>query len=257
MIDLHCHVLPAVDDGPATVEDALDLARGAAADGITTIAATPHVDWSHQHLDGDRIRAEVAALRERLDTAGIAVKIVPGGELAATWAAALDDADLRCLTLGGGPWLLLECPLSASLAPGFAGVARSLVSRRFRILLAHPERSPLFLRTPKLLDELIDEGMLAQVTAGSLTGRFGRPVRTFALKLVEQGSAHVVASDGHHTGRPARIASELAAAGIPPELGDWLARQMPEAVLAGTALPPRPAQPARTVRGRVLRLVGR
>jgi protein-tyrosine phosphatase len=251
MIDLHCHVLPGVDDGPATVERAVALARRAEADGIATIAATPHVDASYPAVGSGRIRAEVRALQERLDAAGVSIRLLTGGEVSATRAVETGDAELRALSLGGSGWLLLECPLSPTLAPGFTAVARSVARRGHRILLAHPERSPLFLRSPQLLDELVGEGMLAQLTAGSLTGRYGRPARALALDLIARGTAHVVASDGHGEHRPATIARELREAGVDPALGRWLTVGVPDALLAGRPLPDRPA-PARAPRAGAL-----
>lgn len=257
MIDLHCHVLPGVDDGPATVEEAILLARGAQADGITTLVATPHVDWSHPNLNATRIRSAVRALQGRLDAAGVDVRVVPGGELAGTRAMQLDDGELRALTLGGRGWLLLECPLTATLAPGFVELARSLAKRTDGVLLAHPERCPIFLRSPELLDELVAEGMLAQVTAGALSGFYGRSVREFALHLVQSGTAHVVASDAHGKHRPARIGSDLSGAKIAPALAAWLASEVPAALLAGYRLPKRPETVPWRSRGRLARLVGR
>jgi protein-tyrosine phosphatase len=257
LIDLHCHVLPALDDGPETLEQAIALAHDAREDGTATVAATPHVDWAYPDIDAARIGAAVRGLQGQLDAAGVDVTVVPGAEVSATRAVALDDAELRELTLGGGPWLLLECPLSATMTPGFAGIARALARRGHHVLLAHPERSPLFLRSPELLEELIIEGMLAQVTAGALTGRYGRGVRELALSLVHQGTAQVVASDGHGAHRPASIAGELSETEISRELLAWLAREVPVALLAGEPLPPRPEAPPPPPRGRLLRLVGR
>jgi hypothetical protein len=94
-------------------------------------------------------------------------------------AMELDDAELRELSLAGAGWLLLECPLGATLRPGFIDVARSLAQRGHRLLLAHPERCPIFLRSPEVLDELVAEGMLVQVTAGALSGQYGRIVLTW------------------------------------------------------------------------------
>ena len=256
MIDLHCHILPGVDDGPATVAEALALARVARDDGITTIAATPHVNSDYPAVGAAGISGAVEALKGRLDAEGIDLRIVTGAEIAATRAVELDDDGLRALTLGGGPWLLLECPLTATLTPGFAGVARSLTRRGHHVLLAHPERSPLFLRSPALLSELVGEGMLAQVTAGALSGRFGRTVRDLALTLVKRGTAQVVASDGHGVLRPARIAGELRETGISPALTAWLARDVPAALLEGTELPSRPETAPPSPRGRLLRIVG-
>jgi protein-tyrosine phosphatase len=197
LIDLHCHILPGLDDGPTTLQESIDLARGAAADGITTIAATPHVDWSYPAVDSARIHDGVRALQARLDTAGVEVTVVRGAEVAATRALELDDDELRALTLGGGGWLLLECPLLLTLTPGFVDAARSLMRRGHRVILAHPERCPIFLRSPDLLVELVAEGMLTQVTAGALSRRYGRTVRDFALLLLQRGAVHVIASDAH------------------------------------------------------------
>jgi protein-tyrosine phosphatase len=240
MIDLHCHVLPAIDDGPETEAAAIALARDAGEDGITAIVATPHVSWTYPEIDAPRIALAVEDLRGRLRRAGVGVEILTGAEVAATRGAELSDQELRALTLGGGDWLLFECPLSVTGATGFATVARSVAWRGHRLLLAHPERSPVFLRNPALLDELIAEGMLTQITAGSLSGRYGRPVREFALAMARNGTAHVIASDAHGEHRPARIAAELADVDLPSELVDWMARQVPAALLAGEPLPGRP-----------------
>jgi protein-tyrosine phosphatase len=257
MIDLHCHVLPGVDDGPASVDGAIDLAREARADGIMTVAATPHVDWSHPELNSRSIRAAVTRFQAHLDSAGVDIRIVPGGEVALTRAAELDDSELQELTLGGSGWLLLECPLSPTQTPGFIDGARRLAWRGHRLLLAHPERCPIFLRSPEALDALVAEGMLAQATAAALSGRFGRTVRDVAVQLVERGTVHVVASDGHDRNRPAAIAYELARTQIDPALTEWLARDVPAALLAGTALPERPRSGRIRARRRLTSLLSR
>jgi len=241
-----------VDDGPSTVAGAVSLARGAERDGTTTIVATPHVDWAHDGIDAPAIRHRVMALQAQLDAAEVQVTIAPGAELNCTWAWENDDAELRALTLGGNGWLLVECPHTSTAAPGFTGIVRSIASRGHRILLAHPERCPLFQRSPELLGELVADGMLVQVTAGSLSGRFGRTVRQVAHNLVIRGIVHVVASDGHGERRPARIASELRAAGIGHELATWLGHNVPVALLAGEEIPARPAAVIPRVRRRLL-----
>src|SRR5262249_26449473 len=113
------------------------------------------------------------------------------------------------------------------------------------LLLAHPERSAVFHRTPELLDALVAEGMLAQVTAGSLSGRFGGPVRELARKLLDRGVIHVAASDAHGGSRPATIAADLTRAGGDPALTAWLARDVPAALLAGAEPPERPLRERR------------
>ncbi|MDA0163881.1 hypothetical protein OM076_26660 [Solirubrobacter ginsenosidimutans] len=253
MIDLHCHVLPGIDDGPPTIEAALDLARDAQRDGITTIAATPHIHPEYPNNDAALVWARIVALQPRLDAAGIAVKLVPGGEVDALHALVLADEELRALHLGGGPWLLLECPLSSIAAPAFIPTAKALAARGHKLLLAHPERSPVFLPHPERLDELVNQhGMLAQVTAGSLSGQFGRTVREVAHRMLETRSVHVAASDGHGAHRPATIARELEQAGVEPHLTAWLAHDVPNAILTGAQPPaaPEPRRPRRRLFGR-------
>jgi len=257
MIDLHCHVLPGVDDGPATMPETIELVRGAAADGIGTIVATPHVDNLHRPVASAYIRAAAREVQARLDRAGVGVAIETGAEVAFTRAMELDDDELAALTLGRRGWLLLECPLAVTATPGFMSAARLLARRGHRILLAHPERCPLFLRTPGELDYLVAEGMLAQVTAGSLEGRFGRTVRDLALHLVARGTAHVVASDGHDKGRPAKIGAYLERAPVPSALADWLTHDVPAALLSGREPPPRPRTPSGPTRRRLSRLMSR
>ena len=257
MIDLHCHVLPGVDDGPPTVQDAIELARGAWADGIETIVATPHVDASHPEVRSARIRVAVPELQARLDRAGVAVAIETGAEIAFTRAMELGDDELRALTLGGRGWLLLECPLNRTATPGFLSGARLLARRGHRILLAHPERCPIFLRAPDELGELVAEGMLAQVTARSIEGRFGRTVRDLALHLVACGSVHVVASDGHDENRPAKIAAHLARSPVPPACRRSASGPGPAALLADGELPRRPKAVTPGASRGMRRLVGR
>ena len=251
MIDLHCHVLPGIDDGPPTFEASIEMARDAERDGITTIAATPHILPEYPANDAALVRAKIAELEPRLEAAGVSVAIVGGGEVDALHALDLSDEQLRALTLGGGRWLLLECPLSTVAAPAFLPTAKQLARRGHQLLLAHPERSPVFLRNPERLDQLVnEEGMLAQVTAGSLSGQFGRTVRELAHKLVERRVVHVAASDGHGAHRPATIARELERADVDGDVATWLARDVPAAILAGTQ-PPAPPDARRASRRRL------
>jgi protein-tyrosine phosphatase len=257
VVDLHCHVLPGVDDGPVTLEESIEFARAAALDGTTTIAATPHVDFGHPEIDSAFVAARVGSLQESLDEAGVEIRIVTGGELDGRRALDTPDPELDALKLGGGRWLLVECPLSRLASPGFPEVARALAYRGHRVLLAHPERSPVFLRNPEVLDELVEEGMLGQVTASALTGKFGKTVRENAVRMVNRGVVHVVASDGHNEGRPASITGELLGSGLDPALIEWMGRDVPRALLAGGSMPPRPGPSAQPKRSRLGRLVSR
>ena len=243
-IDLHCHVLPAIDDGPATIAGSLAFARAAQAAGIVTLVAKPHVNPGHPENDPVRIAERVGKVRAALRAEGIGVDVVAGAEVALARALALDDATLASLHLGGGPWLLLECPLGPAGAPGFVEAAREVAARGHRIVLAHPERSPAFHADPEgTLAPLVEEGMVAQVTAGALVGRFGRKPREVALRLLHAGLIHDVASDGHDAlGRVPSIGPELEAAGFGAQ-APWLAGDVPAAILSGAELPPPPPFP--------------
>jgi protein-tyrosine phosphatase len=239
VIDLHCHVLPGIDDGPATIDGSLDLARAAAASGIRTIVATPHVSRRYRNESGEIARL-VQGLNERLQEQGIPVDVRRGAEVAASRVHDLDGAELSALRLGDGPWLLLEPSLTRP-ANDLETVVPELQRSGHRILLAHPERCMTFHRDPLLLEALVHQGALTSVTAASLTGRFGEHVRRFALGLAGQGLIHNVVSDAHdHAKRPPSIARELDQAGLAP-LADWLTRAVPAAILAGEDVPPRPA----------------
>src|SRR5206468_2448547 len=144
----------------------------------------------------DGVAAVNASLREN----GIELEVLPGGEIAISRAADLDDNELRALGLGGGPWLLVESPLTPS-AGNFDNALRHLQARGHRVVLAHPERCPAFIREPERLAALVHAGMLTSITAGALVGRFGGTVERYAHELVRDGLVHNVASDAHDTRR--------------------------------------------------------
>ena len=242
MIDLHCHVLPGIDDGPETIEGSLALVRAAAASGTRVMVATPHVNWHYPNAAATIARL-TSELNKRLRIEGIAVEIRTGAEIAMTRAAEIGPDELDRLRLGGGPWVLLEPPFTP-IVTGLDGVVAALQSAGHRVVLAHPERCPAFHRDPSVLESLVQAGVLTSITAGSLVGRFGGEVRRFARRLVEQGLVHNVASDAHNTiKRPPGMASELGEAGL-GALADWLTRAVPAAILSGEEIPARPDLPA-------------
>lgn len=248
MIDLHTHVLPGIDDGPASVEGSLELARAAAAAGTTTIVATPHIAWDLPNT-AQTVADGVAALQPVLDDAGIPIRLRTGGEVVITRAIDLDDAELTALRLGGGEWLLAECPLSTAVS-GFENLLHQLQARGHRVVLAHPERAPALQRDPEILRRLVDAGMLSSITAGSLRGDFGSTVRRFTLDLLEHDLVHNVASDAHDARRRRPgIADAFAAAEEElPGLGErqeWMTVDVPRAVLDGGPVPPPPGKPPR------------
>ncbi len=244
MIDLHCHVLPGIDDGPATVEGSLELARLAAAGGTDVLVATPHVSSRYRN-DAATIAERVAALNERLTadeiltTDGRVLEVRAGAEVALTLIPELDDGQLAALGLGGGSWLLVEPPFTP-VAPNLEAILLELQRAGHRVVLAHPERCPAFQRDPPALERLVRAGLLTSVTAGSLGGRFGGEARRLALALAREGLLHNVASDAHDAvNRTPEITAELEQSGLAP-LAPWLTGAVPAAILDGGEVPPAP-----------------
>jgi protein-tyrosine phosphatase len=238
VIDLHCHVLPGIDDGPQTFEESLLLAHAAASAGTRTLVATPHVSWEYSN------RAETIArladeLNERLRGEGVELEIRTGAEIAMTRAGDIAPAELSRLTLAGGRWLLVEPPFTP-VASGLDLVIADLQKHGYRVVLAHPERCPALHRDRSMLERLVESGVLGSLTAGSLDGKFGAEVRRFSLELVRDRLVHNVASDAHdHSHRPPTIAGEIERAGL-GALAEWFTEAVPTAILTGGVIPPRP-----------------
>ncbi len=197
--DIHCHLLPGLDDGPASMEESLELARAAAAGGTGAIVATPHVrrDFITDPSDfPDRVR-EVEA---RLAGAGIPLDVHVGGELGHDMVGTLDQRDLE--TIAQGPsharWLLLETPFDG-LDEEVHAATDELRDRGFGVVLAHPERGRALLedgRRDLLWRELL-RGTMLQINAWSLAGGYGAEAEEVALRLLRDGLVDVVASDAH------------------------------------------------------------
>ncbi|MGI8559049.1 MAG: tyrosine-protein phosphatase [Solirubrobacteraceae bacterium] len=239
MIDLHCHVLPGIDDGPSSWEESVALVRACGAGGVAQIAATPHVSAQYPN-DSRVIGGLVEQLNERLAAAGVDVEVLPGAEVAITQLDELAAGELERLVLGGGSggWLLLESPFTPAINV-VVPVCERLLERGFSLLLAHPERCPGFHRRPELLRALTDRGVITSVTAGALSGQFGREVERFALWMAAEGLLDTVASDAHDLHRrPPGLLAPLERAGLAAHV-EQLTRSVPAALLAGEE-PQRP-----------------
>jgi protein-tyrosine phosphatase len=262
VIDLHSHILPGIDDGPETVEDAVALARATLEAGIDTIVATPHVSSRYPNRP-ETVRRTLDELRAALAQASVPLTVHPGAEIALDQLVELSDEELAALAIGGGRFLLLESPLSAG-AGDVEPLLHNAVQRGFRVVLAHPERSPQFQRDPAQLNRLAGAGVLMSVTAGALSGGFGDRARRLAARMLREGIVHNLASDMHdRRRRPPGIAGPVAEASeLGPEVEaqlDWLADAVPRAILDGGRLPPMPTPPRPAPPGRLswARLRGR
>jgi protein-tyrosine phosphatase len=250
VIDLHSHILPGVDDGVQTLEEARDLARRAAEDGVTAIAATPHVRADYP-TTAARMEQGVEELRRDFAAHGINVEILRGGELDLERLGLIEEGELRRFTIAGGDqYLLLEFPYYGwplALEPTIV----SLRSRRLTAIVAHPERNADVQDRPERLEAAVDLGALIQVTAASVDGRLGQTSKRTAERLIELGLVHMIASDAHHPEiREAGLAAAAEAIGD-PSLARYLTLEVPQAVVEGEPV----ERPPRRKRGRRRRML--
>jgi len=242
MVDLHAHILPGIDDGPASMGESIELARALAADGVGTVAATPHLRDDHPAVVPQELAGRCKELRAALAAEGVPLDVVPGGEVDLLWAGRASDTELRLASYGQrGGHLLVETPYTP-LPRHFEQLLFELEVRGFGLVLAHPERNNGFQAEPERAARLAQRGTLLQVTASSLlepSSASGRAARA----LVAGGHAYLIASDVHGLGRHRRVAlseGERAAAELAPGRSSWMVREGPAAVLAGEVPEPPP-----------------
>ncbi len=237
MIDLHCHILPELDDGALSVKDSVAMARQAWEDGIEAVCATPHIRHDHDvHIP--EIASRVASLQNVLDAEGVPLQILPGGELAQTAARALTPAELHCVSLGGaGGWVLLE-PAPGPLGDELSSVVDHLAGLGARVIVAHPERHA-GADLEDRLTALVSQGCLIQWTAEFVVQAAPEDL---VLRYARDGLVHLLASDAHSSlaGRPLRLSASFArlVEVCPAEWVHWMAEQAPRAIVAGEPVAP-------------------
>ena len=239
MIDLHTHILPGVDDGARSLAESRQLALEAAGEGVSVLAATPHVRADFP-TTAEMMEEGVAQLREDFVEQGIPVQVLHGGEIDIGLLWAIPTDELRRLTIAQtGRYLLLEFPYRGWPLALDSAVTR-LVELGLTPLLAHPERNPEVQDRPDRLGKLVDAGALVQVTSASLDGRLDRASQASGVRLLELGLVHVLASDAH--GPHIRGAGLGAATQIvgDAELARYLTVDAPGAIVAGDPLPEGP-----------------
>ncbi|MFZ2631252.1 MAG: CpsB/CapC family capsule biosynthesis tyrosine phosphatase [Desulfosalsimonadaceae bacterium] len=190
MIDVHCHILPDLDDGPSDFGESLEMARIASRDGIYKIIATPHVsDGKYSFTD---ISKRVEQFNRLLKKNRIPLLVYPGAEV----SMGLDPAMFPKYTLNNTNYILLEFPHDH--LPSYAEKILSwLCSKGLRPVIAHPERNYSVIRAPEVLLKLLNNNIHVQITAGSLTGDFGVDIQYCADFLLDSGKVDIIASDAH------------------------------------------------------------
>src|SRR5215469_373822 len=198
LIDLHSHLLPGIDDGSKDLAMSLLMARMASADGISTMACTPHILPGVYNNNGPAIRRAVAQLAESLADAGLPISLVTGADVHIAPDLNVQLRDGRALTLNNSRYLLLEPPHHV-LPPRFEDLIFGLQTAGYFPILTHPERLSWLEGHYDLIGRLVSSSVLMQITAGSVTGRFGRRPRYWAERMLDEGLCHLLATDAHNT----------------------------------------------------------
>jgi len=235
-VDIHCHCLPAVDDGPSTLSESLSLCRALVNDGIVCVIATPHQLGRFSNCnEATQIREQVKALNENLANNNISLSVIAGADVRVDERICQLIEDDKILTLAdGGRYILLELPheIFIDIEPLIVGLA----SLGVQAIISHPERHFALAKQPQMLLKWLDHGAHLQVTSGSLLGEFGNLARIAAWDFLSSGWASFVATDAHNlNGRRPRL--KVAFEQISNKLGHAVARlvciENPQRVLEG------------------------
>jgi protein-tyrosine phosphatase len=202
LIDIHCHILPGVDDGAKDMEMALTMAKMASDDGIETIIATPHFNniW---RIERETVVRKAAELQAEIDRLGLPLTIRHGNEVRMESAAFIKQAiagERFCYLADNRKFVLMEQPWEGFCTTTWE-LVETLRDQGTTIILAHPERHIFFRAEPTLLDRMIDMGVWTQVSVGSLIGENGPDAQAFAERLADRGLAHTLATDAHNMTR--------------------------------------------------------
>ncbi len=238
MIDIHCHLLPGIDDGPDTLEQALELARIAVANGITHSVLTPHIHPGRWENSRDVISQACQAFRQALAEQDIPLQLGYAAEVRLS-PEVLELVETEQIPfhgeVAGEKIMLLELPHS-HVPPGSDNLVRWLIDNGIRPMIAHPERNKGIMRDIDKIKPFVELGCLFQLTAGSVAGNFGEPARQTAEQLLKMGCVTLLASDAHNSqARPPRLdqGRDAVAAILDAEQAQAMVNERPWSLVAG------------------------
>jgi protein-tyrosine phosphatase len=233
MIDLHCHMLPGIDDGASDVSVSLAMAKSSVAQGITTVACTPHILPGLYHNAGPEIKQATARLQELLDKEKIPLRLTTGADVHMTPDFVPGLRSGRLLAVADSRYVLVEPPHHTA-PPQLEEFFFKLVVAGYVPILTHPERLSWVPARYEAIKRLVAAGVWMQITAGSLTGVFGRSALYWAERMLDEGCVHLIASDAHDTAkRPQNLAAgrESAAKRVGGEEAERLVLTRPMGIL--------------------------
>lgn len=207
MIDLHSHILPGIDDGAKDVETSLQMARAAVANGVKVLACTPHILPGVWQNTGPDIRKRVAALQSTLDEEGIPLRLVVGADVHITPSLVEGLRSGALLSLHDTRYVLIEAPHHIA-PPRLDTPLYALLAAGYVPIFTHPERLTWIESHYDLMRRLALSGVWMQITAGSLTGGFGRRPKYWAERMLSEGLVHILATDMHDVSRRPPVLAE-------------------------------------------------
>lgn len=240
MIDLHSHILPAIDDGPERLEDAIAMASSYETAGFKQVAATPHwVSGSAWQPSSRKVLKWLVGFQKTLERHSVSLEVVQGMEVAMTTGIAERIQTGDVLTLNRGNYVLLEPPFQ-QLPSGWEQIIFDILASGYRVLLAHPERCNHLAREPEIIRRMVDMHVGIQLNWKSLQGRYGKGVFETAWRFLEGGLVHCLATDGHGPGEIDAEKLNAAKRNLSERLGDArsqiLIEENPSRVWAGEPL---------------------
>ena len=197
MIDLHCHILPAIDDGAVDLDTSLAMARMAVEDGIEITACTPHIMPGVYENRGEEIRLAITRLQQVLDENGIALKLVTGADVHIAPDLVQGLKNGRILSLNDSRDFLFEPPHHIA-PPRLEQLAFDVMSAGYMPLITHPERLTWIESHYDVIKQMAHGGAWVQITAGAVTGRFGRRPKYWSERMLDEGLVHILATDAHN-----------------------------------------------------------
>jgi len=262
MFDLHCHMLPGIDDGATSLSMSLEMARMSVADGIRVTACTPHIYPGLYENTGPGIRVAILALQAELDREGIALRLVEGADVHLDHGLIEGVRSGRIPTLAGSRYLLFEPPHHVA-PPRLDDTLFELLTAGIVPVITHPERLSWVEQHYETFLLAASRGAWIQVTAGALTGRHGRRPKYWADRFVGEGHCHILATDAHDPRRRPPLLAEAREAAqklVGPQEAVHMVETRPSGILDNRptdALPPLQAPATRPARrgflGRFLR----
>lgn len=256
MIDLHCHILPGIDDGAENIEESVTMCHIAYKDGIRTIVATPHTMNGIFINERDYILAEVKKLQEVLITKKIDILIIPGADVHINYNLLELIRDGKAMTINNnGKYILLEFP-HHHVPPKISEFVFKLKLNKIIPIFTHPERNIAIQKDLNIILRLVELGALTQITANSLIGEFGPSASKCAIEMLKHNLAHIIASDAHSSRFRSPVLSHSvvkAARIISQKWAEAMVTDIPRAIIFGENIAdlPAPIKPKKSILKRI------